>query len=293
MPSINLDLDYFEHPKTRRLIGLLGRGAEVIPIRVWRFCGKYYSETGVLTAVSTQEIESEAKWWGKPGEAVTALLECGFLHQEPDGTFIVHDWLDHSGHIAAYKKRAREAAKVRWENASSITTSNTVSNATTSSEYLEQNSPKKEDYELTPAGLADNWLHGKNHMRGRASREDEFLPTLTDFFDELLGQGVTGKTVLAAIRKKRDRAEYPWQFKKRLLGDAGNKFDESNSPKAMTDFECNHSVGSGEAMILNSDGTIAHARFCRNYKTNGCKECAAKAAEGFVPEGPQMVMVKK
>lgn len=26
MAYLNLDLDYFDHPKTRRLVGLLGRG---------------------------------------------------------------------------------------------------------------------------------------------------------------------------------------------------------------------------------------------------------------------------
>lgn len=145
MASLNLDLDYFFHPKTRRLIGLLGKGSEAIPIRVWCFCGKYYSDTGRLTGISAQEIESEVKWWGSPGKCVESLLACKFLIQEPDGTFAVKDWLEHSGHIAAYKKRSKQAAKARWRNgmgadeaeffdassnATSIPSSNALSNAT-------------------------------------------------------------------------------------------------------------------------------------------------------------------
>ncbi len=137
MASINLDLDYFSHPKTRRLIGLLGRGAEVIPLRVWCFCGRHYSESGRLAAIGAQEIEAEVLWWGKPGEAVEALVRCGFLEIDGD-TFIVHDWLSHSGHIAVYKKRAEKAAKARWAKADEEegclkdASSNASSNATLS-----------------------------------------------------------------------------------------------------------------------------------------------------------------
>ncbi len=150
MPSINLDLDYFEHPKTGRLIGLLGRGSEVVPIRLWVFCGKHYSGTGRLTEVSAQEIETAVAWWGKPGQAVEALLTCGFLERH-NGTYVVHDWLEHSGHIAVYRKRAKEAAKARWEKHASRTkdmlqasenhaSSNASSNACLSSGIKRENS---------------------------------------------------------------------------------------------------------------------------------------------------------
>ncbi len=138
MASINLDLDYFAHPKTDRLVRLLGKGSEVIPVKLWVYCGKFHPETGTLTGISAQEIEAKVAWWGKKGKAVQALLEVGFL-EKVQGGFQVHDWLDHSGHIRAYKERAQKAAKARWENASSIKNDassiekNASSNACTSS----------------------------------------------------------------------------------------------------------------------------------------------------------------
>lgn len=113
MPELNLDLNYFDHPKTRRLIGLLGNGAEVLPIRLWCHTGKVHAETGRLTGYSTQEIETIVVWWGRKGEAVDALLKVGFLEKTNDG-FQVHAWREYQGHLIAYKLRAQKAANARW-----------------------------------------------------------------------------------------------------------------------------------------------------------------------------------
>lgn len=115
MSSLNLDLDYFDHPKTRGLVGLLGRGAEVMPLKLWTYCGKYYAEGGRLSAHGVQEIESIVGWWGKPGEAVKGMLKVNFLDHDADGYF-VHDWTEHQGHIHALRKRAKHAAEVRWSS---------------------------------------------------------------------------------------------------------------------------------------------------------------------------------
>lgn len=117
MPSLNVDLDYFEHPKTKRLIGLLGRGAEVLPIRLWCYCGKYHSETGRLTDHAAQEIEAVIGWWGEREVCVKALERVRFLDLDSEGVYSVHDWLEHGGHIAAFKAKARVMNKVRWDNA--------------------------------------------------------------------------------------------------------------------------------------------------------------------------------
>ncbi len=113
MPYLNLDLDYFDHPKTRRLIGLLGRGAEVLPLRLWSYCGKFHSDDGSLAGYSPQEIESIVQWWGKAGEATAALLDVGTLEPDVDG-YRVHGWTEHQGHIKALRERAVKAARARW-----------------------------------------------------------------------------------------------------------------------------------------------------------------------------------
>lgn len=139
MPYINLDLDYENHPRTMRLVGLLGRGAEMLPIRLWLYCGKYLSDSGEFTGFSAQEIESIARWWGKSGEMIAALEKCVDEKGVPfiiktDNGWKIPNWLDINGHLQVFKERAKIASKKRWdkyrmENASSIASSNPVSNA--------------------------------------------------------------------------------------------------------------------------------------------------------------------
>lgn len=114
MPYLNLDLDYFDHPKTKRLVGLLGRGAEALPIRLWSYCGKYHSDDGKLTGYSAHEIESICAWWGRKGEMVEAFMKVGFLVRTENG-FQVHEWKDHQGHLPVFKERGKKAAQARWQ----------------------------------------------------------------------------------------------------------------------------------------------------------------------------------
>jgi hypothetical protein len=112
--EINLEVDYFDHIKTIRLVGLLGRGSEVLPIRLWCHVGKHHAESGKLTGYSPQEIETVVlKWWGTSGEAVKGLLKTGYLDQTSDG-YAVHAWEEHNGHIVVYHRRAIQGAEARW-----------------------------------------------------------------------------------------------------------------------------------------------------------------------------------
>jgi hypothetical protein len=116
MPYLNLDIDYFDHPKTKRLVGLLGKGSEVLPLKLWSYCGKFHAEAGDLTGYSGQEIESLVGWWGKSGECVNAMVTVGFIEKTDTG-YRVHDWSEHAGHLGAFKARAKNAAEVRWAKA--------------------------------------------------------------------------------------------------------------------------------------------------------------------------------
>lgn len=126
---INLEVDYFDHIKTIRLVNRLGRGAEVLPIRLWCYCGGHHAESGRLNGYSPQEIETVIlKWWGRSGEAVQALLDVGFLEKDGD-TFVAHKWKERNGHIEAFKIRARNAANARWAKLRGESLSNATSNA--------------------------------------------------------------------------------------------------------------------------------------------------------------------
>lgn len=115
MPYLNLDLDYFDHPKTVRLVALCGPEAEVCPIKLWAHAGKFFPEIGLLKGYSAAEVEAFAKWRGAPGALVAGLLKVGFMHETPDG-FQMHEWLDHEGHLQAFKERARKASAARWDS---------------------------------------------------------------------------------------------------------------------------------------------------------------------------------
>ena len=124
MASLNVDLNYFDHPKTMRLVARLGPGSDVLPIRLWAYVGRHHPESGSL-ALLESEIEHICGWWGKKGELIAAMIEIGFLKSDGD-FFQVNDWHEHSGHLATFKKRAVKAARKRWgvksksSNASSI-----------------------------------------------------------------------------------------------------------------------------------------------------------------------------
>lgn len=116
MPSLNLDLDYFDHPKTQRLIAILGPGSEILPLRLWVYVAKFHPKEGGFPNYSEDEIEGIAKWGGMRQAMLQAFLRVGFLEKR-DETYYVHDWDEHAGHILVYKDRAKIMAQARWEKA--------------------------------------------------------------------------------------------------------------------------------------------------------------------------------
>lgn len=113
MPFLNLDLDYFEHPKTTQLVGLLGRGSEVYPLRLWVYVGKFHSSDGHLNGYTDAAIEQILRCPDSHGETVAALEKVGFIERTEKG-FKVHDWKAHQGHIHALKMRNKKVARNRW-----------------------------------------------------------------------------------------------------------------------------------------------------------------------------------
>lgn len=124
MSYLNLDFDFFDHPKTRRLRGIVGHGAETYILRIWAHCGKFHPDDGILSGYSVPEIEEIAGWKGESGKCLEALLKVGMLElcqstclgtcSSNASEFKVHDWEDHQGHISMLKDRAKAGARARW-----------------------------------------------------------------------------------------------------------------------------------------------------------------------------------
>lgn len=123
MPYLNLDLDYFTHPKVERLVDALGTEAFHYPIRLWCYAGKHFPHNGTLEGCSIKQIEKAIGWCGETGKLIDSLVKCGFVKQKGE-SFQIHDWKDHAGHLSVFKKRAKSAAKKRW---SAYTTSSASS----------------------------------------------------------------------------------------------------------------------------------------------------------------------
>lgn len=114
MQYLNIDVDFFNHPKTVRFcVELGGHRAEVLPVRLWAHVAKYHSEDAFLKDYSPATIAKVLGWKEDAEKLVQALLNCGFIEQKKGG-FKVHDFNEHNGHLALYKERGRIAAAARW-----------------------------------------------------------------------------------------------------------------------------------------------------------------------------------
>ena len=127
MPSLNLDLDFFGHPKVAQLRALTGcPTAEVYILRLWCWIGKFHPQDGQLLAPCNFAdlptfFESIMDWRGEPKKLFAALIQCRFVVRKLDSRykgdatpFFVNDWLKHSGHIWQYHCKAIENNKKRW-----------------------------------------------------------------------------------------------------------------------------------------------------------------------------------
>lgn len=117
MSAIKLPDDYFDWNKTRDLVKLLGKGAEVLPLRLWCYCGRHPEERGRLAANLAYQVESIVVWWGEKGKAVLGLKECLFLMDVGDGLLLV-DWPKVGGHILGNRARSLKANESRWSDPS-------------------------------------------------------------------------------------------------------------------------------------------------------------------------------
>jgi hypothetical protein len=126
---MNLPETYWTDRKTRALMRLLGKGAEVLPLRLWSHVSGRHGADGRLAGYKPQEMEDAAGWWGEPGKFVAAMLEVGWLEPLPDGQpgYQCHEWEQHQrdhagdvqrtlGLVVDYIKAANEeSARCRGE----------------------------------------------------------------------------------------------------------------------------------------------------------------------------------
>ncbi len=114
--EIPVDVDYFAHPKTLKLIAVLDRAeADIYPLRLWRWAASY-ARDGRLPG-DVRQIEAAIGWRGRSGRLHSALVEAEFI--EKDG-FTLHSWGDHIGRAIAIYEGKKRKQREKYERSSGI-----------------------------------------------------------------------------------------------------------------------------------------------------------------------------
>ena len=117
--DFRVETDFFDHPKTDELRERLGQGSPECLLRLWAYAAQYRPD-GDLTGLSDEAIEAKARWFGKPGDFIKAMLDLK-AGRWLDGQKLrrhLHDWRTHQPWVTgrvARKAAAKEAARIRWE----------------------------------------------------------------------------------------------------------------------------------------------------------------------------------
>ena len=111
MTDIRLDVDLFNHPKTKKLKRQLGLEGVFSLIKLWMWAAKNRPE-GKLINLDIEDIEIAAEWEGKPGTFHATLVTLRWLdviNQDGNEIYALHDWLDHNTWVADSVNRGDRA----------------------------------------------------------------------------------------------------------------------------------------------------------------------------------------
>ena len=107
MASVIIPADYFELSSTVTLRGLLGKDAELLPLRL--LCHLHKTKRGwkdgTLRGYSAAVLEATLNWWGGKGEAEEALIKVGVIEKIEDG-YQVKDWIQSQKIIISQRIKA-------------------------------------------------------------------------------------------------------------------------------------------------------------------------------------------
>jgi hypothetical protein len=108
--DIRIDVDFWDHTKTIRLIKNLGLEGAVSLQRLWCYAAKH-RPTGVLTGMNADDIEHAAGWKGEAGAFFSAIKNDWLDRAKPRGTFSLHDWNVHNSWVANSEERSELGRK--------------------------------------------------------------------------------------------------------------------------------------------------------------------------------------
>lgn len=115
-PDFRILVTYPTHRKTIKMVRVLGPVAVLCHLKLMAHVRQHRTD-GWLTGMSIDDIEIEAGWEGEPGEFVGVLLEVGYLDNDPELGFGLHDWTVHNPYSATFQMRSaagKKGAEARW-----------------------------------------------------------------------------------------------------------------------------------------------------------------------------------
>lgn len=147
--DIRLSLEFFDHPKTKKLRKRLGIEGVMALLKLWAWTAGN-RPGGILTGLDAEAVELAADWDGEEGAFVAELLALRLL-DEDDSVFSIHDWEEHQAYASKSEERsskARKAAEARWSKAqempekSASNAHSMLGNATSIQEHAVSNAPE-------------------------------------------------------------------------------------------------------------------------------------------------------
>ena len=147
--DIRLSLEFFDHPKTKKLRKRLGIEGVMALLKLWTWTAGN-RPGGILTGLDAEAVELAADWDGEEGAFVAELLALRLL-DEDDSVFSIHDWEEHQAYASKSEERsnkARKAAEARWSKAqempekSASNAHSMLGNATSIQEHDVSNAPE-------------------------------------------------------------------------------------------------------------------------------------------------------
>ena len=126
--DIRLSTGFYSHPKTIKLIRIVGAEGVLCLQRLWIWSAQNRAD-GNLAGFEDEDIEIAACWSGACGEFVQALAKLRFLDGDT-GAYALHGWDEHQGYVTQEAERiarAKKAANTRWGKNPSDASSNAPS----------------------------------------------------------------------------------------------------------------------------------------------------------------------
>jgi len=102
--DIRLDVDFYGHPKTIKLIRRLGFEGVVCLQRLWLFAAKHKCD-GDLDGMDEEEIAIASGWNNDPSTFVATLVQLRWLDVDNE-TYSLHKWIDRNGYAASSDDRS-------------------------------------------------------------------------------------------------------------------------------------------------------------------------------------------